>query len=232
MSVARLFEILRFFGGGVCHQLPERSLRFGSATLPLCARCTGTYLSALAALTAVALLRRARASLLPSWRILALFGASFIAWGVDGLNSYLAFLGMPHLYQPTNPLRLLTGTLQGLALTLVIWPFAAYALWREPQSERVIRGAEMAVCVLALLGLAAATMRGIPVALVAAGVLSVLGLIALFTVLNAMVLAVLLRREGTLVSLRDALPLVGLALLAAMAELAAFSLIRHWLLPV
>jgi len=232
MSVVQLFEILRFLGGGVCHQLPERSLRLGGVTLPLCARCTGTYLGALGAMAAVALLRRARASLLPSWRVLALFGSFFVAWGIDGLNSYLAFLGMPHLYQPTNPLRLLTGTLQGLAVTLVVWPFAAYALWREPQSKRVIRGPEMAVCVLALLGVAAATVQGISVALVAAGVLSVLGLVALFTVLNAMVLAVLLRREGTLTSLRDALPLVGLALLAALAELATFSLIRHWLLPV
>lgn len=231
MSVVQLFEILRFLGGGVCHQLPERSLRLGGVALPLCARCTGTYLGALGAMTAVAILRRARASLLPSWRVLAVFGAFFVAWGADGLNSYLAFLGMPHLYLPTNLLRLLTGTLQGLALTLVVWPFAAYALWREPRRQHVIRGAEMAVCVLALLGVAAATVQGTAVVLVAAGVLSVLGLIALFTVLNAMVLAVLLRREGTLTGLRDALPLVGLALLAALLELATFSLIRHWLLP-
>jgi len=34
----------------VCHQRPERSFRFGGAPLPVCARCTGTYVGAAFAL--------------------------------------------------------------------------------------------------------------------------------------------------------------------------------------
>ncbi len=232
MSIFRLFEILRFLGGGVCHQLPERSLHLGGTGLPLCARCTGTYLGALCAMVAIALLRRTRASLLPSWRILALLGTFFVAWATDGLNSYLAFLGMPHLYVPNNASRLLTGGLQGLGLALIVWPVAAFTLWREPRRERVIRGAEMAVCILVLLAIVALVVQGVPTALAAAGLLSIPGLVALFTLLNAMVLATLLRREGTLAGLQEALPLVGLALLAALTELVALSLLRHWLLPI
>ncbi|MDI7275190.1 MAG: DUF2085 domain-containing protein [Anaerolineae bacterium] len=231
MSGSRLFDILRLVGGGVCHQLPDRSLHVAGTSLPLCARCTGTYLGAAAAVVTILLLRRERASLLPSWPILSLFAASFLAWGIDGLNSYLTLVpGAPHLYEPTNALRLLTGTLQGLALTLVIWPVAAFTLWRNPRRDRLIHAGELGLCASGALAVAALSIRGVVAALAAAGVLSVLGLVALFVLLNLMVLAVALHRDGTLDGARHLLPLLGLSALAAAAELGGLSLLRHCLL--
>lgn len=55
-------------GSVICHQLPERSFFIDSRQLPVCARCTGLYLSGaagLAAWWAVKLLRGWRPQTLP-----------------------------------------------------------------------------------------------------------------------------------------------------------------------
>ena len=53
---------------------------------------------------------------LPSLKIKIILGALFVAFGIDGMNSYLHFFpAVPTLYQPQNWLRLLTGTGVGLA---------------------------------------------------------------------------------------------------------------------
>ncbi len=229
--VIQVLRGLRYLGGGVCHQLPERSLQVWGVALPLCARCSGSYLGALIGLLALALRRRARASLLPPWPALALFGAFFLAWAADGINSYLTFFpGLPHLYQPVNALRLLTGSLQGLALVLVIWPVVAFTLWRQPRRERVVGLGETAACVAASLAVVFLLRLGAPAVLVVAGVLSDVGLLGLFTLLNTLVLLVVLRREGSYNRPAQALPLWVAAALLGLAELLILSTLRHWLL--
>jgi uncharacterized membrane protein len=67
-----LAEILRFVGvfayaagSVVCHQLPERSFYWGQWKFPVCARCTGLYLSAAIGLAAWAAVRRSRGRPIP-----------------------------------------------------------------------------------------------------------------------------------------------------------------------
>lgn len=55
-SVARAGALVYLAGSFVCHQRPERSFHLAGAPMPVCARCTGLYVSALAgALAALAL---------------------------------------------------------------------------------------------------------------------------------------------------------------------------------
>jgi len=223
--------ILRFMGGGVCHQLPARSLQVAGQTLPLCARCTGTHLGAMIGLLTVLLHGRARASLLPRWPVLLLCGLFFLAWGIDGLNSYLAlFPGAPYLYEPANPLRLLTGLLEGLSLTLVIWPVVAFTLWRHPKPVPVVSLPEFAASVLAGVAVVVLLSFHLPGLLYLGGVVSILGLLTLFALLNALLLVVALRREGTLDTSRQALRLLAGTCLLGAGELVLLSLLRHWLL--
>jgi uncharacterized membrane protein len=46
-NLARLGMLVYMAGGVVCHQRPERSFVIAGHTLPVCARCTGLYISAL-----------------------------------------------------------------------------------------------------------------------------------------------------------------------------------------
>ncbi len=230
MSYWSLLDLFHFLAGGVCHQLPERSLQIAGSALPLCARDTGTYLGLVLGLLAVLLLRRSRAILLPSWPLLALFAAFFAFWGADGLNSYLTLLRLPHVYEPTNTLRLLTGILQGLALLLVIWPVAAFTFWRQAERVRVIRPGELAGLLALALGVVALLTQPLALPRDVAGVVSGLGLVGMFTLLNSLLLTVALHREGMAEKNRDVLRILAIALVPALAELVLLSLLRRWLL--
>jgi len=227
MSPESVLNWLRFLGGGVCHQIPARSLQVAGTPLPLCARDTGTYLGLILALAVLLLRGRARAGLLPSWPLLIVLAGFFLAWGADGLNSYLELLGLPHLYEPHNALRLLTGTLQGMALLLVVWPVAAFTFWRTPENRRVIHARELAGLVVAALLVTAILSQPWAVPRYVAGVLSGLGLVAMFTLLNSLLLAVALHREGSGEKPADVLRLLALALAPALLELVLLSLLRH-----
>ena len=50
--------------------------------------------------------------------------------GIDGFNSFLLDLGLPHLYQPNNLLRLATGLATGLALATLTLPAINHLFWR------------------------------------------------------------------------------------------------------
>jgi hypothetical protein len=59
-----------------------------------------------------------------------------VVWAVDGLNSYSTlFPGAPYLYEPQNRLRLVTGALQGLALTAVLLPLVNRSLGSGSQNS-------------------------------------------------------------------------------------------------
>ena len=81
-------EIIWFFLSGVCHQIPERSLHFGGQPLPLCARCTGTFLGALTGLLVLWAIGHGRRSRLPGPWTFGLLGLLVGVWGLDGLNSF------------------------------------------------------------------------------------------------------------------------------------------------
>src|SRR5512140_2838258 len=75
-------------GYAVCHRIDARSFHLGDRQLPLCARCSGMYLGAVLGLVYQSALGRRRGGL-PSWRVLAVLGLFVVAFGVDGINSYL-----------------------------------------------------------------------------------------------------------------------------------------------
>ncbi|MBC7262568.1 MAG: DUF2085 domain-containing protein, partial [Chloroflexi bacterium] len=114
-------KYIGLFLSGVCHQFPEHSFFIAGVQMPLCARCTGTYLGALLGLCASWWRGRSRASRFPPRNILILLMLFFGFWAADGLNSYYYFfIGKPALYTPNNSLRLVAGMISGLSLSLLV----------------------------------------------------------------------------------------------------------------
>jgi uncharacterized membrane protein len=217
-------------GFGICHRIAARSFTFDGRQLPLCARCTGTFLGAMLGLSVMLLLRRQRASQLPSIPILGLLVIFVGMWAFDGLNSYMGFFpGAPQLYEPQNWLRLTTGLLQGLALMIFVFPILNFTLWRDPTPEPVIKNLEM-LAILPLVGLVVLVFQAhIDALLYPLAIISSLGVVILLTMVNSMIAAVVLRREGYAQSWRQlAVPLMaGLGL--ALLEITALSLFRAYL---
>ena len=228
MEIHSFLDILTLFGAGVCGQIPSHSFIIGGRQLPLCARCTGTYLGALLGFWGLAVLKRQRASGLPPSGILASLISFIVLWGIDGLNSFLDLLpNFPSLYEPHNLLRLITGILQGLALSIIVYPLFSFLLWKEADAAGAIRNwRELGYLLLpaALLTWIVQTQAGFLLYPVAT--LSILGELAMLTLVNTMVILIVTRRESKAASWRDALLPLLLGLLAAFFEIGAMGLLH------
>src|SRR5512141_288501 len=100
-------------GYAVCHRLDSHSLHIGNIQMPLCARCTGEFNAAAIGLLFQGLVG-GRKSKLPNRGILAVLIVFFLAFAIDGSNSYLAliknmyagaFRNIPNLYTTNNTTR-------------------------------------------------------------------------------------------------------------------------------
>jgi uncharacterized membrane protein len=228
MEIQDFLDILSLFGGGVCGQIPSHSFVIGGRQLPLCARCTGTYLGALLGFLGLAALRRWRASGLPPSEVLASLVGFIVLWGIDGLNSFLAFFpNTPHLYEPHNLLRLSTGILNGLALSIVVYPVFSFLLWEEANTERVIRSFhELGYLLIPAALLVWIVQTQASFLLYPLSILSILGVLAMLTLINTMIVLIVTRRENKAQSWHDAFLPLMLGLLATFLELSALGLLH------
>ena len=212
----------------VCHRIPERSFVLAGRPLPLCARCSGTYLAAAAGLIALAALGKRRAARFPAPAILVVFGIFLLAWAIDGFNSFLALIpGLPYLYEPNNLLRLVTGALEGLAIAAVVLPLANLTLWANPEPQRSVGSVrDLAWLLVAAAVVIALVSSEWPPLLYPLALLSELAILALVGLVNAMFVLILLRREGKATRPREALMPLLLGLALAVLELSAIGLAR------
>jgi uncharacterized membrane protein len=217
-------------GYAICHRITERSFVLGDRHFPLCARCTGTFLGALVGLATMLLLGRRRAGRLPPAPVLVLLVLFVGAWGFDGFNSYMTFFpGGPNLYEPQNWLRMTTGLLNGLALSILVFPIFNFTLWREATRERVIKNVWELLAILPVIALLVlAVQSDVGILLYPLAVLSSAGVVVMLIMINSMIASVVLGREGYAQSWSEALvPLTaGLALailmMTAMVALRAY----------
>jgi len=128
----------------VCHRIADRSFHIGNVPLPLCARCTGMYLGAVTGLVFQSI-RGGKGSKAPAWGIIAVLVVFVIAFGIDGLNSYLYLLKqirpgilpqIPTIYLPNNTLRLLTGSGMGLGIAAMLLPAFNQSIWTNYDDTR------------------------------------------------------------------------------------------------
>jgi uncharacterized membrane protein len=201
----------------ICHRIPSHSLHLNARPLPLCARCTGTYLGAMLAI-AFFLARRPRAASLPPLPVLLTLLSFSAAWALDGINSYLhlsgqasAYFPLQPVYQPQNWMRLLTGALHGLMMASVFFPIAMGTFWRTPDPTRVVASfKELAALVLLVLIGVALSLTGSPIILYPLALITSAGVLIMLTLVNTVMLLILARRENAATQWRDlALPLLG-----------------------
>jgi len=215
-------------GYAVCHRIDLRSFHLGTRALPLCARCSGMYLGAMAAFGGLLALGKSRHGGFPRPAVMAIFGAFAAVWAVDGLNSYLTLIpGAPHAYEPNNVLRLATGLLMGLTLGTIVFAGLNQNAWREWKKEPVVgsfREVGWLVLLAAIVGGLVLTENPLilyPLALLsAAGVLVVLGLV--YTVVALLVL----RRENRIDSWAGLAVPIGLGVGLAVLQIGLLDLVR------
>jgi uncharacterized membrane protein len=228
-------------GYAVCHRLDSHSLHIGGLQMPLCARCTGEFNAAAIALVfqAVVSPRRSR---LPSRGMAAVLAALFLAFAIDGSNSYLALInsvqpgrlaGIPVLYTTDSITRVFTGSGMGVVLASVLYPMYNQSAWQSPNPERALDWRKLA----GLLGIVLLVDLGIitedPLVLYPVAILSALGVVALLAIVFSIVWIMIMREENAFVSARQLwLPAAAGVTLAFMMilgiDLVRLSLTHTW----
>jgi hypothetical protein len=175
--------------------------------------------------------RRQRASRLPSVPILGLMVLFVVLWAFDGLNSYMTFFpGAPHLYEPRNWLRMATGMLNGLALIILIWPIFNFTLWRETQQLAVLDHVWQLLAILPVAALLVFLVNlGLGPLLYPLATLSSGGVLLMLTMINTMIAAVVLGREGYARRWPQALVPLTVGAGLALLEIGAMILLRAYL---
>ena len=219
-------------GYAVCHQITVRTYVFGDLVMPLCARCSGQYLGALAGFFMAWRWGKLRASGLPPRWIIMLLVSFLAVWAFDGVNSYIFLITQrPFLYQPQNILRLTTGAMQGLSISIFFLTFFNQVFWRQPNPAPVLKnGREMAQLLWVSLFLVIAVHSQWSPLFYPLAFLSAFGVFLLLSMVGMLVAVILLRAENTAVSIRDfwlffipgmaiaTLIIVGVDVLRAYAE--------------
>lgn len=222
-----LFTDASWVGYAVCHQIPERSYWAWGRPLPLCARCTGQYLGALVVLAYLVWTGRLRAAGWPPGTVMIGLGGFFLLWAFDGTNSYLALLGLPHLYEPRNLFRLITGSLQGVTLISVFWPLFVRGTWEQPRDERILtswrdlgRVLPGVALVIVLVHFGGDRTRH------ALGLVSALGVLVLLSLVNSLLVRLMVRRGGRAPARLEVGAYLAAGLLLGLLEIGGMDALR------
>ena len=198
-------------GYAVCHRIDERSFHIGDRQLPLCARCTGEFNAAAVGLIFQVVVSRKR-SRLPNRGILAVMVVFFLAFGIDGSNSYLYLLKqsapgtlaqIPNLYIPNNILRLFTGSGMGLALSAVLYPTVNQTIWRKVDDRPALEWKSFGLLVAIALLMNFLILTDSIIVLYPVALLSTLGVLALLTMVFSILWMIIMRLENSFDNIRQ-----------------------------
>jgi hypothetical protein len=88
-------------------------------------------------------LKRRKARRFPATGVFGILAIFLLAWGLDGFNSYTTLLtGRPEGllgYAPQPWLRLLTGSVVGMGMSIILVPAFNQVLWRDIEDQRTIQ---------------------------------------------------------------------------------------------
>ncbi len=218
-------------GYAVCHRIASHSFIMSGRPLPLCARCTGMFVGALVGLlTQAVVLRRSRAARFPPPTVLAFLAFFTLVWIGDGANSFLATAGGPRLYPPTNSLRLMTGALNGVTVSSLVYPVLNLGLWRAPTEKRTLRDlGDLGVCVLMVGFVVGPVLSGWDALLYPVALLSAVGVLALLTSVNSVIVLIVLHRENSVGTWSQAVWFMALGLAVSLVQVGALALVRYGL---
>lgn len=197
---------LHAIGAACCAQIPSHTISFRGMLMPIDSRNSGIYLGVLLVIAILWLTGRQRAAEYVAPRIRNLLMLCVLAMIFDGFNSVAQTHHFHVYYQDTNTIRIITGILSGMALTILVVPLYNRLVWREPlpvaiAEDYVELSGFLIVGVLAILSLQAA-----PWALYyPLSILSIAGFLTTMTMVNSCIILVSIRREQSVANERGLL---------------------------
>ncbi len=196
----------------VCHRIDARSFHIGTRALPLCARCSGMHLGALITGLYFIVRGRRRAGQYPTRALAVTLGVFALVFAIDGINSYLTlFPDAPHLYEPSNLLRISTGMLLGIGLATVTYATFNQSIWKDWSPEPALRTfVDLIVLVVIEAVVVVLMLSENPLLLYPLAILGSLAVAGLLTAVYTVMILLILKRENQANTWRELVfPLLG-----------------------
>lgn len=214
-------------GYAVCHRIASHSFFFEDRQMPLCARCSGMHLGAL--ISMLYQFRLGKRGGMPAKKLWIPFGIFLLAFGFDGVNSYLTFgqtnggallPNLHPLYTPMNWLRAFTGVLTGLGIGAVLAPIFNQSMWKDWDPRPALASWKDLLILVGLgIVLVAALLSENVFLLYPLAILSTLTVLAILSMIYAIVWLMLLKRENSYVVWQDAWVVLLLAFTTAILQI-------------
>ena len=216
-------------GYAVCHRIIARSYLIGDRALPLCARCTGMHLGSILGL--LFLSARGKSGGLPLKKFLAIFLLFLMAFGLDGVNSYLNLINrFPSLYITENWMRLTSGAFVGIGIAAILYPIFNQSMWRDWLDEPVIKNwKQMGVMVLIAVLIIFAILSENPILLYPLAILSALNVILVLSLIYTIIWVMVTRRDNQFDHLMQLRWYILAGLTTAILQIAAMDYVRFLL---
>ena len=169
--------------------------------------------------------RRYVAWRLPNRPTLAMLGLFVLTLAVDGFNSTLVDMGLPHPYAPANRLRLATGLLTGVSLGVGVCYMLATTLWRtgRPRQATIAGLGELVVVVALQAPFALAALSGISALYAPLALLLMMSATAVVAALASVVVVLLRYPDRPFGTVRQASGVASASLLLAVGLIGAIA---------
>jgi uncharacterized membrane protein len=217
-------------GSSVCHQISSHSFTLEDVQFPLCARCSGLYLGCFIALLYYA--TQGKKSGLPKRVYLLILLVLAVAWGLDGVNSFISdFVEGPFLWTTSNTSRLITGFGMGLGLSTALMTLFNLTVWKDRSKVPLLyHFGQLGVYALA----AGATgflliSENMAVFKLLAGIV-VATILVVITLLYTIFWVIITRKDNTFENLRALIPFLLAGFASAMLQITLMTSLRGWLL--
>lgn len=228
-------------GYAICHRIDERSFQILGRQLPLCARCTGEFYAAAITLLFLGIVSPKKSGM-PGWKLGAPLALFFLAFAIDGSNSYLyllkqtsqgALANIPNLYVPNNTLRLFTGSGMGIALASILFPAFNSSAWKTPDPSPALDWKKLGILTVIVLVINLLILTEHAAILYPVAIVSVLGVLSLLVIVFSMVWVLVMREENAFDNLAQMwMPLLAGTTLAflmiTVIDLLRFRLTGTW----
>lgn len=214
---------------GMCSQ--EHIILLGGIEFPICARCSGIYISALLTTSLLWAFGRGRAAQIPPLPISITLIVAVVLMGIDGVNSMLDGMGARTLYEPFNELRYFTGIGVGIGISTLVFLMINLSLRANPDDQQpVIKnwrefGGILAINILAMV----AIYGNMHILAWPLAILAFLGMTGVLYAVNLLLVSLFMGYDGKVSTLAQLARPATIAVVTTLLMILATSSFRYWM---
>jgi uncharacterized membrane protein len=214
---------------GMCSQ--QHNIVLGGIQFPICARCSGIYISALVTMIYFWVIGRGHAGRVAPWPIVGVMIVFVLGMVADGFHSMTVELGIWKLYEPRNDVRTLTGIGVGMGIAILLLMMYNTVLRTNVDDNlpTVKNWRELAGVVALNFLIMVAIYGNFHLMAWPLAIMAFVGMIGVVYSVNLLLVSLFMGYDGTISNLKQLAKPATIALLPTILLLWGMAFLRYWL---